>query len=280
MKRVALITCRILPEPDPDQDLLLDALRSRGMDAEMLPWDVPASDPGKFDLCVMRSCWNYYEDPDAFVSWIATAARVSRLVNDERVVHWNLHKTYLRVLRNAGVPIVPTAWFERGEILDLGEIMRAHGWDDVVIKPTISASSFRTHRFRRAEVADGQTFLETLVAERDVMVQRYASAVETSGERALVWIDGGFTHSVRKNPRLSGQDEHVSQALPVSPGERAVGEKAIACAGTDGLVYARVDVVEHEGQPVVSEMELMEPSLFLLQHPPALERFVAAIARL
>ncbi|MFN9969178.1 MAG: hypothetical protein ACK58T_04695, partial [Phycisphaerae bacterium] len=36
-------------------------------------------------------------------------------------------------------------------------------------------------------------------------------AVEGHGERALVWIDGEFTHAVRKSPRFAGNDEQVSE---------------------------------------------------------------------
>ena len=50
-------------------------------------------------------------------------------------------------------------------------------------------------------------------------VQDYLASVEGYGERALVWIDGEVTHSVRKTPRWEGQDEHVSEAMPVSAAE-------------------------------------------------------------
>jgi hypothetical protein len=39
MSRVALITCRNIPEPDHDEELLLAALRETGLQAEMLAWD-------------------------------------------------------------------------------------------------------------------------------------------------------------------------------------------------------------------------------------------------
>jgi hypothetical protein len=49
---------------------------------------------------------------------------------------------------------------------------------------------------------------------------------------------------------------------------------------TADLLYARVDVAPGvDGEPVVMELELVEPSLFLLQYPPALERLVAGIVR-
>jgi len=111
-----------------------------------------------------------------------------------------------------------------------------------------------------------------------VLVQRYAAAVETSGERALVWIDGALTHSVRKSPRFTGQEESVSGALEPAPDERALAERVLARFEGE-LLYGRVDVVRDEGGGLqVMELELLEPSLFLVQHPPALARFADALA--
>jgi len=292
--RIALVTCRVLPEPDPDQEPLLAALRGAGLEAELLAWDDPASDPAAFDLCVLRSCWNYFERPEEFVAWIERADAVSRLVNPPEVVRWNLHKSYLAELREGGVPIVPTVWIERGERADLRRTLAEQGWTAVVVKPTVSAASFSTRRFSldrpdggAGELERGQRFLEALVAERDTMVQRYMPTVETSGERALVWIDGRLTHAVRKSPRFDDGVEQVSEALAVSAAERTIAEAALRVASEAAsvpLLYGRVDVMQGEegGDDglVVSELELMEPSLFLVQSAAALERFVAALGRI
>jgi len=292
--RIALVTCRVLPEPDPDQEPLLAALRGAGLEAELLAWDDPTSDPAAFDLCVLRSCWNYFERPEQFVAWIEHADAVSRLVNPPEVVRWNLHKSYLAELREGGVPIVPTVWVERGERADLRRTLAEQGWTDVVIKPAVSAASFSTRRFSldrpdggAAELERGQQFLEALAAERDTMVQRYMPTVETSGERALVWIDGRLTHAVRKSPRFDDGVEQVSEALPVSAAERRIAEAALrvaAEAASVPLLYGRVDVMQGEADGddglVVSELELMEPSLFLVQSPVALERLVTALVRI
>ncbi len=277
MRRVALVTCRVLPEPDSDQELLLGALRDAGLGADMLPWDDPGADPAAYDLCVLRSCWDYYKHPGSFLKWIDKAAGASRLMNSAGVVRWNHHKKYLHELQASGVPVIPTVWFGRGEEADLGVIMQTRRWKDVVIKPSVSASSFKTRRFRFAEREEGRAFLRELLRDRDAMVQKYMPAVEDEGEKAIVWIDGEFTHAVRKSPRFADGLEQVSVALTISPDERAVAEQAMAHV-REKILYGRVDVVKGAGgKIVVSEFELIEPSLFLMQHPPALEKLVAGI---
>jgi glutathione synthase/RimK-type ligase-like ATP-grasp enzyme len=286
MKKIALVTCRTIPEPDADQELLLGALAGAGFEARMLAWDNPVADPAEHDLCVLRSTWDYYKHPGSFLKWIERADTTSRLMNSGHVVRWNYHKRYLGELASAGVAVVPTAFFERGEEAVLRSIMETRKWDDVVIKPSVSAGSWKTKRFRKGEREAGHDFLRGLLKDRDAMVQQYMPSVEgDDGEKAIVWIDGEFTHAVRKSPRFAGSDESVSEALEISPDERTLAEQALAkvrerLGPRTQLLYGRVDLVRDAGGSLcVSEVELIEPSLFLLQHPPALERLVAAIEK-
>lgn len=289
---IALATCVNLPEPDPDQELLLGALAAAGLAAELLAWDDPAADPARHDLCVLRSTWNYPEDSKGFTAWIDRAAAATTLLNPAPVLHWNLHKGYLAQLEDRGVPIIPTAFVERGAHADLPLLLGQHGWDDVVVKPAISAGSFLTRRFDTGDTSGehdltaGEEFLYALTEKRDALVQPYMTAVDTDGERCMVWIDGALTHAVRKQPRFAGSDEQVSEALEPTDDERALVDQTLAAftAATGcpltGLLYARIDVIrDDDGTLRLSELELLEPSLFLLQSPAALERLVAGMAR-
>lgn len=270
--RVALATCRPLPEPDPDEPLLLDALRARGADPVLAAWDDPDVDWRSFDLTVVRSTWNYHLAPDAFLRWID---RAPRLVNPAAALRWNVHKRYLADLEARGVPVVPTAHLPRGDARRLADFP----WDTAVIKPAISAGSFETIRVGPADRARGDAHLARLLAGRDVLVQPYLASVERRGERALVWIDGAWTHAVRKNPRFGADAESVSPALPIDPDERAFADRVLAAAPR-GLLYARVDLaLDDAGALRLMELELIEPSLFLLQFPPALNRLADAIVR-
>ena len=276
--RVALVTCVNPPDVDPDEHLLRDALRAAGVDAHVRAWDDPSFHPREFDAAILRSTWNYYRTPDRFLEWCDATARACRLLNPADIVRTNAHKGYLRAFESRGLRIVPTAWVDRGATADLGAIMRERGWADVVVKPAVSAGSWRTKRFRAGEEPEGSAFLADITRDRDAMVQRFVPSVERGGERSIMWIAGEITHVIVKHPRFAGHHERVELAGAPTAREREMVR--IALDGLeDTLLYARLDVMDGENaDQLVSELELIEPSLFLQEHPPALERFVTAIA--
>lgn len=267
----------MLPEPDRDQAPLLAALRAAGLRAAVLPWDDPGADFASARLTLLRSTWNYAEQPGRFADWLARAAAVSALWNPLPVVRWNLHKRYLLELERAGVPIAPTHLVPRNSAERLAEVAAARGWDDVVVKPAVSAGSRLTRRVR-ADTPRGEAHLRALVDREDALVQPYLPAVEDHGERALIVIDGELTHAVRKGPRFAGEAESITGPFVASDAEAALARAALAAAPAP-VLYARVDVAPGpDGRPVLMELELIEPALFFESGPRALERLVRAIA--
>lgn len=278
-QRVAIVNCLDLPEPDPDQDLMIGALCEAGMDASLAAWDDERANWASFDICVLRATWDYHERPDDFLNWCAHVAQVSRLENPLDVVRWNIHKGYLQDLERAGLDIVPTAFLEKGSDPDLKRIMDRRGWADVVVKPCISAASANTRRFTIDEAPAGTDFLRSLASERDMMVQLFMPSVDTpgSGERAAMMIGGELTHSIEKKPRFADDDESVSDELPVTDEERDLFRRALAVVPGD-VLYARLDTMaDAEGTRLISELEVIEPSLFLKQSERAQGAFVRAI---
>lgn len=277
--RVVLASCRILPELDPDETMLVQALRAAGIRASVVPWDGDTTPFRDADLVVLRSTWNYFEDVECFLEWVRATEAITPVLNPFSTVQWNVHKTYLSELDKRGIAIIPTEFAQRGEHIDIARLMADRNWNRIVVKPTVSAGSFRTETFASKDVLAAQAFFDALVADRDAMVQMWMPSVMTYGERSLVWIDGVFSHAIRKSPRFAADAEQVSDEVPIADDERAFGERVLAPI-KDGLLYARVDMVrDDQGVLRVMELELVEPSLFFKQVPRALERFVAAIAR-
>lgn len=276
---IGIVTCHPLPEPDPDEGLMLNAFQKAGFNTRLIAWNDPDADAGQFDLCLLHSCWDYYRDPASFLAFVERADAGGRILNAPSVVRWNHHKAYLHDLQECGVPIIPTVWINRGDRVSLGEILEEQGWDDVVVKPSVSASSFRTMRFRAGETVEGEKFLGELVRDRDAMVQRYIHGGDNPTETSLIWIDGAFTHAVQKAPRFHGGHEETSDALPVPKDCAALGARALDCVD-ESLLYARVDIMtDASGELLLSELELIEPSLYFRESLTALDLYVDAVGR-
>ncbi len=272
---VHLATCKVLPEPDPDESLLVEALAKEGVTASLLPWDDENAVVAA-PLTVLRSTWNYYAHRDAFLAWAERVSQVSVLMNPLPTVTWNSHKTYLRDLDSKGIDVVPTTFVEKGDARSFQDLIKDRDWTRLVIKPTVSAGSFSTAKF---EVGDPKAdeFFRALVNERDVMVQPFVSSVDDYGERSIVCIAGEFTHAIRKSPRFGTAPEAASAALPIADDEKELAARALATVPGQ-LLYARVDMARDEnGKPRIMELELTEPSLFLAQSELALTRFARAI---
>ena len=277
--RVAIASCLRIPEPDLDEPLLLEGLAGAGIDARVLAWDDDAAPFAEHDLVVLRSTWNYYQRVDDFVAWVARTGKATRVLNPPEIVAWNARKTYLSELPERGIDIVPTEFVLQHSARHVADILGERGWADIVIKPVVSAGSFRTERFSRETLPAAQAFLDALLADRDAMVQRWMPSVDTYGERSLVWVDGVVTHAIRKTPRFAGGNEAVSGEVAIAEDERAFAERALLPFAAQ-LLYARVDMVrDAEGTLRIMLLELIEPSLFFLQSKPALARFVSALAR-
>lgn len=283
--RVALVTSAGFPDLWDDDHPLRDALRERGVDVEAVRWDDPAADWSAFDLTVLRSPWDYPERRDEFVAWART---VPRLVNPADIVAWNTDKRYLSELAAAGVPIIPTTFAGPGDAWT----PPAEG--EWVVKPTVSAGSRDTVRHRLPEArAAAVTHVGRLTAAgRTAMIQPYLSAVDTDGETSVLCLPDAtgeltFSHGIRKAAMLTGPDgtaggpgsERITPRDP-SPAERELAERVLAAVpgGAKRLLYARIDMIPGpDGTPMLIELELTEPSLFLRSAPGSAGRLADAI---
>jgi hypothetical protein len=285
--RVAFVTCGELPDLDPDDRLVIGPLARRGITVVPAVWDDKAVDWDGFDLVVLRSPWDYSARRDEFVAWTQT---VPRLANPAGVVRDNTDKRYLAGLAAAGVTVVATQWLAPGDAWAPAE-------GEYVIKPAISAGSHETGRYDLADPAQrwlaGEHVERLHAVEKTVMIQPYLSAVDRDGETALVFLGGRYSHAIRKGAMLDGpyreldglyRPEQIEPRVPTEA-ERAAGDRVMAAAtrlaGTSptGLLYARVDLIPGpDGAPLLVELELTEPSLFLAHADGAAERFADALA--
>lgn len=237
--------------------------------------------PKGIDGWIIRSTWDYHLRAKEFLEFVDREGAARPMWNPPRLIHWNSNKTYLRDLAASRVRVVPTLWSDaNGAHTDVEREIAARGWSDVVVKPTVSASAHRTRRFGAAERAAAVDHFRELAEAGTAMVQPYLASVEDYGERSFFFMDGEYTHAVRRQAVLSAGFEMEAPAPLVDPtdAELALCRAALAALEMPPL-YARVDIApDATGVPCLMELELIEPRLYFREAPHAAERLAEALA--
>ncbi len=277
---IVLATCAALPALDQDDQHLYQALQAAQIPTEIQSWDDPAVDWGRYQLCVIRSTWDYVPRRQEYLAWTERVASQTVLWNPPTLLRWNTDKRYLAELEAKGVPVVPTVWIEAGTPFHAIEWPQA--WTQVVVKPVISAAGDDTFRVDRADWNAQQDTIEQLLSARDLMIQPFMSSVQRVGEYAFLFFNGVFSHALIKRPqngefRVQVHFGGYNERIQPTANQLDFAEGVMAQLAWPTL-YARVDAIEDErGNLLLSELELTEPSMYLALDDQASARFVAAI---
>lgn len=272
--KIALITCSKHPLGVEEDAPLFKALNQSGIAHDICVWD-QANDWSAYDVLLLRSVWDYHERKDEFLRWCQVRSQHTLLLNPLPAIAWNSNKNYLKALSQAGLSIAPTHWFTADSENDVAKACQQLGGEQWFLKPTVGADSSGTLRFDASQWQQAQNHLEQHLNHVDMMLQPYLSSVENRGEVSLIYFGQQWSHAVIKNPVAGdyrvqdtfGASDHPYQPTPA---ELEVSSAVVDFIHQqfDGLCYARVDLLnDAHGHPLINEVELIEPSLFL-HHAP------------
>ena len=255
-----------------------EPLRQAGLEVEARDW-ADSSDLAEFDLVLPLLVWGY---PFAPKQWAEAVDRWEgegvRLRNPASVLRWNSDKIYLERLAGRGAPVVPTRHYTQLNEARLEEAARAFGTKRLVAKPRISSSAWQTIRWSPGESPLGGP-------EGPAMVQPYLPEIEQSGEVSMIFFGGRFSHAISKRPqpgdfRVQPEFDGIIAAYRPDAAEHEAAARILA-AVEEPLLYARIDLVRGlEGAPLLIELELIEPDLYLSYEGDAGKRFASAVLEL
>jgi glutathione synthase/RimK-type ligase-like ATP-grasp enzyme len=280
--RLAIVSCEGLPTWEVDDHALYDALRAAGVTFDVVPWTADV-DWSSWTSALLRTPWDYADQVGRFLAWADGVARETRLFHGPEILRWNLKKTYLRDLAQAGVPIAPTVWVDAPG--DVAPALAAMGGRRAFLKPVVGASARWTFRFDVSRAAEATDFVARV--GEPMILQPYLEAVEEEGELSAIVIDGVVTHAVRKVPVPGDyrvQDDYGASDMPIPLTEELARltertlQAAMARLGlSERFLYARVDALRGpDGALVLNELEVVEPSLFFRHGPRAAPALVRA----
>ncbi len=264
MINIGLATSAEFPMLGPNEIKLIPLLKEAGIEAKPFVWNSAGPDHLKFDFIIIRSCWDYHTNSEAFIHWIKwLQSNEVKVLNPTHVILDNIDKLYLRDLAQLGVEIVPTSWIEQPSESLIKNQMTTYKWEEAVLKPTVSASAFETYRFG---INDDLGFLNQMTSQH-FMLQPFIDEITDPGEYSLIFFNKQFSHAVLKTPGKN--DFRVQQELGGSTKPIAVEKQYINQAQSilshlpDPLLLARVDGIIRNNQFVLMELELIEPELYL-----------------
>lgn len=265
-----------------DDEVAIPALEEAGWRVSTVPWrqrDIPWS---AFDLVIVRSTWDYWDDTPGFLRVLAEIDGATRLANPLPLMRWNLSKTYLRDLEAADVPVVPTHWFDALDAGALAATRSRFAGQDLVVKPQVGGNGQGVLRLPATPGSESDDDALHRYASIPGMLQPFRPAVLEAGEASLFYFGGVLSHAIGKRPAVGefrSQEERGATITPLDapPALRTAGDRALA-ALPDASLYARVDLLD-DGAGVfeVVELELIEPSLYFRTNPGAPVRFAAAV---
>lgn len=286
MAHIALATYKDEPDLYKDDRFLLDPLKQRGIQTEIVMWDDETVDWTSYDLVVLRSTWDYHVRSDEFLHWLRQLqAQSINIINPLDLIEWNMDKRYLVQLEKHGVAIVPTVHLLSDSAVALQDILQAQGWDEAVVKPAISASGDDTWRTTLATANDHQARFDQLLQRTGVLIQKFMPEIQT-GEWSLTFFNGVYSHAVLKKPPSDSMFVHEERGGTIQliqPSPKIVAQASsilrVVTTLTKQLpVYARVDGLVIDEALVLMELEGIEPELYIAYAAPyAAERFADAI---
>lgn len=290
MIRVAYLACAGTLPGSPERrgdafehDVMVAALTpafaERGLALEPIDWRAPLANFDGMAAALIGTPWDYFDLAGEFLDRLdALETAGIPVLNSPQVVRWNIEKTYLRDLVERGAPTIPTVWHDdagRGEILAALDQFSA---DSVVVKRQVGGGALGQHRFTREDLPP-----EGWRMGHATMIQPFLPAIVSEGEISLIFIDGAFSHALRKRAAkgeyriqslFGGREEDFSP----SPTELAQAEAVLAACPFPTPLYARIDMVRlPSGELAVMEAELIEPYLYPEQGPDLGERLAAAL---
>ena len=268
-----------------DDRLLQEALEELGLSSVRVDWARPDVDWSQFRAVVFRTTWDYYYRFEEFSDWLKKVEQQTKLINDDSIIWWNLDKHYLADLEEKGIPVVASRFLETGAPMDLKALLRETGWEEAVIKPCISGGARYTYRVTRENAGRVESLIRPVLEQESFMVQPFIEEIVDTGEDTLMVLNGTYTHAVRKVAKPGDfrvQDDHggTYQLYTPTAGQIDLAERVMEVVEPIPE-YARVDMVrDNDGRWSIMELELIEPELWLREHPPAAKYLAQAIARI
>ncbi|WDV46331.1 hypothetical protein PV797_01220 [Clostridiaceae bacterium M8S5] len=280
---VILVSQKYALAPHNDDLTLKEALEERGYMTDIVAWDDTTYDFNTIKLAIIRSCWDYDDRVSEFFDAMKKISESTILINDYKTILNNSNKYYLEGLNDKGISIIPTYYISKLD--DVETAVKGIDAEKIIIKPVISASGKNTFRVKRQDINEIRRLVDEILKEKHAMLQPYIETIESKGEKSTIVVDGKIVYAVDKKPAKGGYLVHNHMGGSYNESDIT----SLDIRFIDGIIrtmektptYMRVDYLFDEaGEPMLLELELIEPNLYLSKSKKSLDILVDSMVKI
>ncbi|RBQ02455.1 ATP-grasp domain-containing protein [Pedobacter miscanthi] len=270
---------------ESEDDKLLFFLKEKELNIEQVIWNDENINWEDYSLAILKSPWDYFDLIKDFYQWLnLLEEKKVKLLNPVEVVRWNSDKKYLQEIETAGLKIIPSAFINKQEKVNLEDYFKKFNTDKLIVKPCISGGAKNTFKVTTENVEEVNQKLNQLIQEEDFIIQPFLPEILESGEWSFIFFNGVYSHSLIKQAKAGDfrvQPAHGGTVHPQKPDQDLIAraQKYVDLFAKNCL-YARVDGTFVNGEFLLMELELIEPFLFLNTEPKIYERYYQALKEL
>jgi glutathione synthase/RimK-type ligase-like ATP-grasp enzyme len=282
--KIALLTCKNLPNLTESDQLLIPALANRNIQATPVIWDDKSIDWKEFDVLIFRNTWDYYEKQIEFDLWLKKIEKLGiKTLNSISIINQNKHKFYLQDFEKQGIKILPTVFINKTENLNLSSIIPNH-WQKAVIKPAYSGGSYQTELFDIVDIDKINEQYISIASEKELLLQEFIPEITTLGETSFIFFNKKFSHAVNKQAvngdfRIQQQFGGIYKLIKVDS-EIIKKAQKIVHTFSENLLYCRVDGIIIDNELHLMEVECLEPDLYFNLAEGSIDKFIESILEL
>ncbi len=284
---IVFATCLIQPTISSSDQVFAEALEQCGAKVSGAAWNAKSKPFLSADGVIIRATWDYFDHYPQFITWLDLLQKNGiRVLNSLDILRWNVHKSYLFDLQEAGAPVLPMVAVEN-RVESIQRAAQENGWSNAVLKCLVSGTARGLSLFDASSAQQIEQAIEVAKpwSEFGLVVQPFMSEIKSAGELSMVFIEGELAHAVQKIPKADEfriQSVFGGQYERVEPSEQSLraAKHCLSCVENrfnEQPLYARVDGLVVDGAFQLMELELAEPELMFNLAPDAARTMAVAV---
>lgn len=266
-----IATCKAYKEGNEALKKLKAKLKNLHYQCELKAWqEIRVRHLAQNTLILPLAVWDYSLEYANFLHFLNELERAKiSILNPSEILKMNADKSYLKILEEANLPIIDSIIFKQNEEFDLSLIP----FQKAVIKPLVGQSGYKV-RFLEQKIPTKEEF------PHGALIQPFIESVEELGEFCFIFFGGKFNYAIHRQTQKDwrANSNYGVKIAPLKNPSKAhidLALKALKALKSSNLLYARVDLLpQKNGNVLINEVELIEPSLYFDFHENALEIFI------